>query len=130
METSDDKIYVAIVDDDESVRRALARLMRASGMQAITYPSSEHFLKDQKRPQFDCLVLDVQLATGTGIELQNQLAFAGNQLPIIFITANDEPSLRERALSAGCVGFFRKTAPGSEVLAAIRKAVDLKKRNP
>ena len=53
--------YVAVVDDDESVCRSFARLLRAAGMQAITYDSAESFLADRKHPQFSCLVLDIQL---------------------------------------------------------------------
>ena len=61
--------YVAVVDDDESVCRSFARLLRASGIQAVTYSSAEAFLADSKRPQFDCMVFDVQLGGMSGIEL-------------------------------------------------------------
>ena len=115
--------YVAVIDDDASVCRALARLLRESGMHVVTYARGEEFLGDQKRPRFDCVLLDLQLATVSGIDFQRQLAERGEVAPVIFITANDDPQSREQALRGGCVAYFRKTAPGEEILAAIRKAV-------
>jgi FixJ family two-component response regulator len=116
-------MYVAIVDDDEGVCRSLARLLRASGIHAVAYSSAEAFLEDTKKPQFDCVVLDVQLPGISGLELQRQLAVPGKAPPVIFITAHDDPRARDEALAAGCVAFFRKTDSGSDVLAAIRRAV-------
>ncbi len=112
--------YIAVVDDDDSVCRAMARLLRASGFHAITYASAEAFLQDQKRPAFDCLVVDVQLAELSGVDLQQHLASRGDTLPTIFITANDDPGMRERAESLGCVAYLRKTASGHELLERIR----------
>ena len=117
-------IYVAVVDDDESLRRSLSRLLRAAGFQAITYPSAEAYLNDQKRPHFDCLVLDIRLNGMSGVDLQKQLAGAGSVTPVVFITAHDDPKVREEALAAGCAGFFRKTDPGEAVLAAITAATE------
>ncbi len=115
--------YVAVVDDDASGCRALARLLRASGIHAITYASAEEFLHDEKRPAFDCLVLDIQLAELSGIDLQQHLANVGDSLPTIFITANDDPGMRERAESLGCVAYLRKTASGHELLQMIRSVL-------
>jgi FixJ family two-component response regulator len=116
-------IYVAIVDDDESLCRSLGRLLRAAGFQPITYLSAEAFLEDRKHPQFDCLVLDVQLRGMSGIELKQKLTESGSTTPVIFITAHDDPDAREEAMAAGCVNYFRKNDSGSEVLDAIRRAV-------
>ena len=66
--------YVAVVDDDESVCRSFARLLRAAGIQPVTYSSAEAFLADSKRPQFDCMVFDVQLGGMSGIELARAIA--------------------------------------------------------
>lgn len=115
-------ISVALIDDDESVRRSLGRFLRASGIQSVTYPSAEAFLADKNRPRLDCLVLDVQLTGRSGIELRGDLAAAGDPTPVIFITAHDEGGVREQALATGCAGYFHKTAPGDEILAAIRRA--------
>ena len=116
-------VYVAVVDDDESLCRSFARLLRAAGMQPVTYLSAEAFLADKKQPQFDCLLLDIQLTGMSGLELQKQLAATRRAAPVIFITAHDDPRARELAHEAGCAGYLRKTDSGDDVLAAIRSAL-------
>ena len=115
-------LYVAIVDDDENFGRSLGRLLRAGGMQAITYTSGEAFLADTKQPRFDCLVLDVQLGGMSGITLAGRLHAAGRAIPFIYITALDDPEVRANAEATGCAAFFRKTDPGRDVLDAIRSS--------
>ena len=117
-------LSVAVVDDDESLCRSLARLLRASGIQAVTYLSAEAFLDDSQRHQFDCLVLDVQLGGMSGIELNQRLAASDSTTPVIFLTAYDEPDMRGPALRTPCVAYLRKTDPAAAVLAAIRQAVE------
>jgi FixJ family two-component response regulator len=116
-------IYVGVVDDDESLRRSLARLLRAAGMQPITYSSAEEFRADEKQPRFDCLVLDVQLPGISGVDLRNLLAGEGIATPVLFVTAHDDGKAREEAMAGRCVGYFRKTDAGSALLDAIRRAV-------
>ncbi len=110
--------YVAVVDDDQSVCRSFARLLRAAGMQPITYDSAEAFLSDTKHPQFACVVLDVQLGGMSGIELGRLLA--RSQTKVIYITAHDDAETRASAQSTGCAAYFRKTDSGADVLAVIR----------
>jgi FixJ family two-component response regulator len=117
------KICVAAVDDDEGLCRSFARLLRASGIEPVTYLSAEAFLTDSKHPRFDCLVLDIQLPGMSGLELQRQLAAVGSATPVIFITAHDDPEVREQAHKAGCAGYFRKSDSGTEILEAIRRVV-------
>jgi FixJ family two-component response regulator len=114
--------YVAVVDDDENICRSFARLLRAAGLQAVTYDSAESFLADKKHPEFGCLVLDIQLGGISGIELAQQLTATGQRTPIIFVTAHDEPQARRAAEALGCAAYFRKTDSGKDVLEAIRKA--------
>ena len=114
-------VYVAIVDDDEHFGRSLGRLLRAAGMQPITYPSAEAFLADTKRPRFDCLVLDIHLGGMSGIELGKRLAADGGHAPFICITEDDEPDVRAGAEAAGCAAFFRKNNSGADFLEAIRR---------
>jgi FixJ family two-component response regulator len=114
-------IYVAVVDDDESVCRSFGRLLRAAGIQPIIYSSAESFLADTSCPKFGCLVLDIQLGAMSGIELAQHLTAEGRRTPIIFITAHDDPEARAEAEAAGCAAYFRKTASGAEVLEAIRR---------
>ena len=116
-------IYVAVVDDDESQCRSFGRLLRACGMQPVTYASAEDFLADTKHPLFDCLVLDIQFEGMSGIELQKQLAETGSQTPVIFVTAHDESEVRDEALAAGCSRFFCKTETGAEIVGAIREVI-------
>jgi FixJ family two-component response regulator len=118
-------IYVAVVDDDENVSRSLGRLLRAAHFQPITYNSAEALLSDRKHPKFDCLVLDIQLAGMSGLELSQRLAAVKVSTPIIFITAFDDPGVRAKAEALGCAGYFRKTHPAEDIIAAIRRAVGL-----
>jgi FixJ family two-component response regulator len=114
--------YVAVVDDDQSVLRSFARLLRASGIQPVTYNSAEAFLADKKRPQFDCIVLDIQLGGMSGIELTKLLTQAGDfRTPVVYITAHDDLETRESAEATGCVAYFRKNESGADVLEAIRR---------
>ena len=114
--------YVAVVDDDQSVCRSFARLLRSAGIQPITYASAEAFLADNKRPQFDCMVFDVQLGGMSGIELAQTLAATDiRQAPVIFITAHDDPETRASAVAAGCAAYFRKNDSGADVLETIRR---------
>ena len=117
--------YVAVVDDDESICRSFGRLLRAAGFQPITYLSAEAFLEDLKHPQFDCLVLDIQLEGMSGLELRQRLAAVNDVTPVVFITAQDDPEMRAQAKASGCAGFFHKTDSGSDVLAAIRSVTGL-----
>ena len=114
--------YVAIVDDDESLSRSLGRLLRASGMQPITYGSAEEFLSDKKGPQFDCLVFDIQLGEMSGIDLARHVVAEGGHAPFIFITAHDDPETRAAAQAVGCAAYFLKGDSGADVLEAIRRA--------
>lgn len=119
---------VAVVDDDESLCRALSRLLRAEGMSAVTYHSAAAFLADTAKPRFDCLVLDIQLGGMSGIELHRQLNATGSTPPVIYVTAHDEPGAREEAQAAGCAAYFSKTDPGEAVLQAIRRAASAEHR--
>ncbi len=114
---------MAIVEDDASANRALARLVRSAGYAPSSYYSAESFLADSARSSFACLLLDIQLSGMSGLELQRQLLTEGDPLPIIFITAHDDPSYRAEALQRGCAGFLRKTDPSAMVLEELARTV-------
>jgi FixJ family two-component response regulator len=116
-------IYIAVIDDDESLCRSMSRLLRAAHFQPITYPSAEAFLEDMKRPKFDCLVLDIQLQGMSGLELSQRLSAVRDTTPVVFITAHDDPEVRAQAEASDCAGYFRKTDSGADVLAAIRRVI-------
>ena len=113
-------MYVAVVDDDESLCRSLGRLLRAAGIHPVMYPSAEAFLADAKHPKFDCFVFDIQLGGMSGIELGRLLVERGSRTPFIFITAHDDEAVRDEAKAVGCSAYFRKTDSGADVLEAIR----------
>jgi FixJ family two-component response regulator len=118
-------IYIAVIDDDESLCRSMSRLLRAAHLQPITYPSAEAFLADTKRPKFDCLVLDIQLKEMSGLDLSQRLSAVRDATPVIFTTAHDDPEVRAKAETSGCAGYFRKTDSGADILAAIRRVISL-----
>ena len=102
---------IAIVDDDESVCRAIKRLICSFGMTAETYVNSVEFVDlIEALPSFrpDCVVLDVQMAGLSGIEVQTRIRRMRGPIPVIFITAHDDRVSRERAMSGGAVAFLRK----------------------
>jgi FixJ family two-component response regulator len=114
---------VGIIEDDDSLRRSLGRLLRAAGFQAVAYSSAEQLLADDKRPRFDCLIVDIQLGGMSGIELSRQLAASGSVTPVVFNTVCDERDLREKALRAGGAAFLQKTDLGEKMLMAIQNAI-------
>ena len=102
---------IVVVDDDESVCRALKRLIRSLGVTAETYSSSAEFVDlVEALPSFqpDCIVLDIQMPGLSGIDVQTRIRRTRGAIPIIFITAYDDPVARVRALSGGAVAFLLK----------------------
>ncbi|MFO0829688.1 MAG: response regulator [Phycisphaerales bacterium] len=118
--------YVAILNDDESVRRALCRLLRAAGLQPIGYSSVASFLDDRNQPRFGCLVLDIRMEGTSDTGLRQHPSEAGGTVPIVFVTAHDDLNEREDAIAAGCAGFFCKSDAGDSILAAIRAAMEMR----
>lgn len=113
--------YVAIIDDDASVSRSLARLLQLSGYQAIMFESAEQFLSDPVRTHFGCLLVDVQLGGMTGLEMHGKLLEEGDCTPVVYITAFDDTRAQEEAERLGCAGYFRKTDAGPDILEAVRR---------
>jgi len=117
---------IAIVDDDESVCRAMSRLVRSLGMETSEFASGREFVdRIETTPSFqpDCVVLDVQMPGMNGLEVQERLASRGNRLPVIFITAYDEAGVRDRALAAGAVAFLHKPFNDELFIATLRQAL-------
>jgi FixJ family two-component response regulator len=114
---------VFVVDDDESVREAVKRLLASVGLRAEGFGSTREFL-NSKRPEAPaCLVLDVRLPDVSGLELQRELAEANIQIPIIFITGHGDIPMSVRAMKAGAVEFLTKPFRGQELLDAIQEAI-------
>ena len=107
------QVYIAVVDDDESLSRPCTRLLREAGYQAITYLSAETFLEDPLRVHFGCLLVDVQLGGMSGIEMHRKLLEQGNRTPIVYITAFDDPRARAEALKLGSAATSASPTPDS-----------------
>jgi FixJ family two-component response regulator len=114
---------IAIVDDDESFRRATTSLVRSLGYGTAAFDSAEAFLKSGHVRNTDCLITDVQMPGMTGIELQDQLIAQGHRVPIIFITAFPEMKARAQALAAGAVGFLAKPFNDQGLIACLNEAL-------
>jgi FixJ family two-component response regulator len=111
--------WIAIVDDDTSVLKALARLLRARALQIRTYASAREFLSALHEGLPECLIVDLQMPDMTGLELQRHLTHSGLRIPTIVITAHNEAGARERCESAGAVAFLSKPLQDTLLLAAI-----------
>jgi FixJ family two-component response regulator len=114
---------VAIVDDDEAVRRALTRLVKAYSYSVQTYPSGREFLDSLKIGVPACLIVDLQMNDMTGLELLHHLARTGLRIPTIVATADDEPGMRHRCKLAGAVAFLVKPVMSDPLLEAIENAM-------
>ena len=115
---------IAVVDDDPSVCKALARLLRASDLDADAYGSAQQFLESLQTSAPDCLVLDLQMPEMNGLALQRELGRAGIRLPIVVITGHDEPGMQARCLAAGAAAYLRKPLEERTLLAAIEAAIN------
>ena len=111
-----------VVDDDESVRRALNRLLRSAGYSALTFESAEAFLDYTSCSGEGCLVLDIRLPGMTGLDLQEKLASTGAKYSVIFMTAHDNPQWQKRAKKAGALAYLRKPFDDQSLLDAIQFA--------
>ncbi len=110
---------IALVDDEASVRIALGRLLRMADYEVLAYASGEEFLAALGDCMPDCVLLDVHLPGLTGIEVQMRLQDDHLQLPVVFITASDDPAIERNALRAGGLRMLRKPFSSEELLASI-----------
>lgn len=115
--------FVAVVDDEESVRSALVRLLRASELDSEAFASGQEFLDSIASRRPDCIVLDLQMSGLTGRDVQRQLISGQNAIPHIIITAHDEPTVREQCLADGAAAYLRKPLRGDVLLRSIQVAI-------
>ena len=115
---------VFVVDDDESMRRSLATLLRSVGLDARVFPSPQDFMRAERPDAPGCLVLDVRLPGMSGLAFQEQLAKAGIVLPIIFITGHGDVPMTVRAMKAGALEFLSKPFDDQVLLDAIHAAIE------
>lgn len=112
--------WVAIIDDDPSIRCSLARVFRVDAIRVETFASAEEFLERTSVGEPQCIVLDVHLGTLSGFDLQDRLAALGSSTPIIFITAHDEIPSSRLARRAGACGYLRKPFDTEALIALVR----------
>jgi len=114
---------IYIVDDDDSVRRAMKRLIRSAGMGARTFASAQEFLAFESVDPNACMIVDIKLQGMSGLELYDKLRARGYDLPVIFITGFDTPETRDQAKKAGASGYFRKPIDDQALLDSIEWAL-------
>lgn len=118
--------FVAIIDRDRGVRKAIIRLLRAHGFRAQGYASAEAFLWRGRTDEPACLVLDIELDNMSGTELLHHLEADGSPIPSVVMTAANDESAREDAFKAGCIAYLQKPSSAELLLAAIELATQPK----
>lgn len=124
MVTQTDRKFVAIVDDDESIRAALQGFMKEAGLPAQAFASAEEFLGNGDLTQVGCLVADIRMPGMSGLELQARLNAERHRIPTVFITAHGDASMRMQALRAGAVEFLAKPFDEEVLLDCVRTAME------
>jgi FixJ family two-component response regulator len=125
-----DTRIVAIVDDDESLRRALKNLLASVGFRVETFASAEAFLQSIHQEQTGCLVLDLRMPGMNGLDLLGHLSSTGSPIPAVILTAHGDDAARQRSLQSGAVAFLSKPFDGKVLLDAVRTALDQGGRRP
>jgi FixJ family two-component response regulator len=114
---------VAIVDDEESVRKALQRLLGAAGLNVMSFASAEDFLNSRQLDGTGCLVADIRMPGMSGLDLLAELNRKHLPIPTIFITAHGDENLRMQAMRAGAVKFLPKPVDGATLVASVQAAL-------
>jgi len=110
---------IAIVEDDMSLSKGLARLLGTLGFTTELYTSAEDYLTRAATSEATCLLLDIDLNGISGIELRRRLAAAGSQLPVIFMTALEDDDTYKTAMATGCVAYLHKPFLASALVDAL-----------
>lgn len=115
---------IIVVDDDAGMSRAISRMLTISGWSSTSFVSAEELLGSPALQSASLLIVDIQLPGISGLELHERLMDTRIPPPVIFITGQDCPSLRERAMRAGAVAYLIKPFPGQELIDAVRRLLD------
>ena len=114
---------VAVVDDDDLLRVAIRRLLKASGLEAVSFESAEDLLNSDRLPEIACLIADVRMPGMSGLELQAKLKAQRCPIPIIFITAHGDTKMRIQAMCDGAVEFLTKPFDNAVLLELVHAAL-------
>ena len=117
---------IAVVDDDPSVRKALARLLSVFGYRAELFASAEAFLDAAPASKAMCLLVDIKLGAMSGLDLARRLAAEGFDVPIVFMTGSEKNIVRRQCLDVGCVAFLEKPIPEARLMDAVARATGAK----
>ena len=115
---------ISVVDDDQDIRRALPRLLRSEGFEAITFASAEDYLTSMSEFSVACLLLDVRLPGLSGIELHQRLTDEKHDIPTIIMSAHENELSRARSTATDLVDYLRKPFDADQLLGAVKKALD------
>ena len=118
-----DAPVVAIIDDDESLRRSVRNLLTSVGFRVETFSSAESFLESAHRGNTGCLVVDLRMGGMSGIDLLTHLAAVDARIPAIILTAHGDDEVRRRSLAAGAVAFLGKPFHGDALLDVVRRTM-------
>jgi FixJ family two-component response regulator len=121
---SEEQPLVFVIDDDPSVRAALASLLRSVGLEVQSFRSTQEFLQTKRSDVPGCLVLDVRLPGRSGLDFQQELVESRDQLPIVFITGYGDIPMSVRAIKAGAIEFLTKPFHDQELLDAIQLGIE------
>ena len=124
------KIDVAVVEDDDSVRKATKHLLRLLGYVTASFASAEDFLKSGRVRDTACLITDVRLPGMSGVELQNRLILDGHRMPIIFVTAFPDEAIRARVLRNGALGYLSKPLQEQSLITCLDQAIKRPRQDP
>jgi FixJ family two-component response regulator len=116
-------VTIYIVDDDESMRRSLARLMRSAGYATATFTSVGELIAAERLEESACVIADGRMLGGSGLDLPGKLRARGSCLPVIIVTAQDTDAIRAEARQAGVAGYFRKPVDDQALIDAIEWAL-------
>jgi FixJ family two-component response regulator len=118
-----DTWLIAVVDDEESVRKALARLIRAAGYEVETFGSGVEFMLSLQKRRPHCVVLDLRMPVVDGFEIQRTLAQSGASVPVVIITGDDSAENHQKTAEYGAQAYLRKPVDDAMLLDAIQSAV-------
>jgi FixJ family two-component response regulator len=113
---------VFVVDDDPSMLMSVKRLLRTSGYDSMLFSSAKAFKNQVDFEDACCVVLDINLGDGSGIELRHRLNDAGISVPVIYMTGNDSLAVRDAALASGCIAYLTKPFSAQELMEPLKKA--------
>lgn len=113
---------VYVVDDDPSILKGVQRLLRKHGYDTVSFPSANSFQAHDDFGKAICVILDIDLDDGSGIEVHQRLKSAGIELPVIYITGKDSPAARTAAIRAGCLAYLTKPFVARSLIEPIERA--------